>query len=113
MENIVWILVPLAGIGLSALAVYTEHRRKMAMIERGMNPEAQKETTPYERLSGSLVTLGVGAAITIFYFLANTYVWFLLAGLIVLFVGLGRTIALFARASKNTEEKYPENSRKE
>jgi len=93
----IWILIPLAGIGLGALAIYTEHRRKMAMIEKGLNPDARKESTAQEKLSGALVTAGVGAAFTLFYFLTGTSAWALLVGLIVFFVGLGRTIAFFYR----------------
>lgn len=107
---IILILIPLAGIGIGGLAIYTEHKQKMAMIERGINPAAKKEATPKERLSGSLVTLGVGAAFVIFYFLSGTLVWFLLAGLIVFFVGLGRTIAFFLPADRYAGQKGPESS---
>lgn len=91
----IWILIPLAGIGIGALAIYTEHKRKMAMIERGINPEEKPETTAQEKLSSALVTFGVGAALTLFYFLSGITVWLLLAGLIVLFVGLAKTISFF------------------
>lgn len=102
---IMLILIPLAGIGIGGLAVYTEHKQKMAMIERGINPEAQKEVTSQENLSRSLVTLGVGAAFVIFYFLTGTVVWLLLVGLIVFFVGLGRTIAYFMQAGRCAGQK--------
>ena len=39
MPTLVWVLVPLAAICVAIVAIYTEHRQKMAMIEKGTKPE--------------------------------------------------------------------------
>ncbi len=36
MPTLVWILVPLAGICVVIVAIYTEHRQKMSVIEKGI-----------------------------------------------------------------------------
>jgi len=39
MPTSVLVLVPLAGVCVVIVAIYTEHRQKMAMIEKGIKPE--------------------------------------------------------------------------
>lgn len=35
MAAVIWVLVPIVGILCGILAIYIEHRQKMAMIEKG------------------------------------------------------------------------------
>jgi len=35
----IWVLVPVIGILCGMLAIYAEHKQKMAMIEKGIKPE--------------------------------------------------------------------------
>lgn len=92
MENVIGLLIPLAAMGVGALGVVLEHKRKMAMIDRGIEPESKQE-----RISWSLVITALGAAITLFYFLTGISAWLLLAGLIALFVGIAKTVSFFIK----------------
>lgn len=42
MTAAIWVLVPVVGILCGMLAIYVEHRQKMAMIEKGINPVEKK-----------------------------------------------------------------------
>ena len=60
--------VPLLGIGsimgIMALLIYFDHKKKMAMIERGLVPEDEKHR-PEDRLGWGIVILGIGVSLII------------------------------------------------
>ena len=43
MPASVWVLVPLAGVCVAIVAIYAEHRQKIAMIEKGIKPEELRQ----------------------------------------------------------------------
>ncbi|MCD4740554.1 hypothetical protein K8R43_05205 [archaeon] len=92
----IWVLIPIGGICLGALAIYLEHQKKMAMIEQGFDPE--KEDQQYrkeDRIQGGLVMIGIGAA----FLISGFVVWtdfmqpYGLVGLICGFIGLALLIS--------------------
>ena len=51
------------GILCGMQVIYTEHKQKMAMIEKGMKPEAlHPPHKPEDMLIGGLVVIGIGFA---------------------------------------------------
>jgi hypothetical protein len=95
----VWVFVPLAGIALGAMAIYLEHEKKMALIQKGIDPD-EKERKKWEhfkkgKLTGGLIMMGVGAA----FLLTGVTVWteaipqLYLMGLVSGFVGIALIIS--------------------
>ncbi len=58
MPASVWVLVPLAGVCVAIVAIYAEHRQKIAIIEKGI--KKGRLDRDYEEYSdpGEAATLG-------------------------------------------------------
>ncbi len=89
-----WVLIPLAGIFVGALAIWTEHKRKLAMIERGKDPEPERKRKR-DDFQGGIVMMGIGAAFLITGFILWTELVgpFGLIGLICAFIGLALVLS--------------------
>lgn len=98
--------------------IYTKHREKMRLIEKGLSPEEvkayfadnNKPKNPYSSLKSGLILLFLGVGI----FLANVAESIydveegVMMGIIVIFIGLGFLIYYFIASSK-TSNKIQEN----
>jgi energy-coupling factor transporter transmembrane protein EcfT len=97
--------------------IYLNKREKMAMIERGMNPQSYKpQPAPYQNLKWGLLLIGAGLGLFLAYLLDRTVfmsteneneaIYF---GLIAIFGGLG--LVLSYRIEK--KELYDSDNRKD
>jgi len=80
------------------LAIYTEHKQKMAMIEKGIKPEELRKAEvhkPEDMLIGGLVVIGVGLAFLVTQVIAGLIRWLLLPGFILLFIGIALTVGYY------------------
>jgi len=60
----IFVLVPIVGMLVAIVAILAEHREKMAMIERGLNPKDLKPpASPQDLLKGGLVLAGMGVGL--------------------------------------------------
>jgi hypothetical protein len=94
-EAQVLLIISAAVGGVTAYGRYLRHLRDMAMIEQGMDPRTSPTGSPAgsQSLSGSLTIIAVGLALTLGMGTIGFGPW-LLAGLIPLFIGLARLLAL-------------------
>jgi len=84
----IFILVPIVGMLVAIVAILAEHREKMAMIERGLNPKDLKPPpSPQDLLKGGLVLAGMGAGFLLTQLVGRVTPWLLLPAF--LFVGIG------------------------
>jgi uncharacterized membrane protein len=92
----IWVLVPLVGILCGMLAIYTEHKQKMAMIEKGIKPEElHPPHKPEDMLIGGLVVIGIGFAFLVTRILGGLTAWLMLPGFILLFIGIALTVGYY------------------
>lgn|SRR3990167_868639 len=107
MAGIVDILalsIPLAGMAVAALVVYLEYKKKMAMIEKGLIPEEEKEKhnrSPENKLAWGIAILGIGISLLInwkFNF-GGEYT----AGLIFISIGIGLLASHFWKETMTNE----------
>ncbi len=70
-EDIVGIIalsIPIAGMAIAALAIYLEYKKKIAMIEKGIIPEEEKEKhnhSPENKLAWGIAIIGIGISLLI------------------------------------------------
>ena len=84
----IFVLVPIVGMLVAIVAILAEHREKMAMIERGLNPKDLKPpASPQDLLKGGLVLAGMGVGLLLTQLVGRITPWLLL--LAFLFVGIG------------------------
>jgi len=98
MVTWIWVLIPMFGILCGMLAIYTEHKQKMAMIEKGIKPEELRKAEvhkPEDMLIGGLVVIGVGLAFLVTQVIAGLIRWLLLPGFILLFIGIALTVGYY------------------
>ncbi len=98
MAGAIWVLIPLVGILCGMLAIYTEHRQKMAMIEKGINPvekKAKDSTGESGLLIGGLVLVGIGLAFLVTQLITQLEAWLYLPGFFFFFMGIALVIAYF------------------
>lgn len=92
----IWVLIPLVGILCGMLAIYTEHKQKMAMIEKGLKPEElHPPHKPEDILIGGLVVIGIGLAFLLTKVLGRLTPWLMLPGFILLFIGIALTVGYY------------------
>jgi len=92
----IWVLVPVIGILCGMLAIYTEHKQKMTMIEKGIKPEElHPPHKPEDMLIGGLVVIGIGLAFLVTKLLGRLTSWLMLPGFILLFIGIALTVSYY------------------
>ena len=92
----IWVLVPLVGILCGMLAIYTEHKQRMAMIEKGVKPEElHPPHKPEDMLIGGLVVIAIGLAFLVTKILGRLTAWVMLPGFILLFIGIALTVSYY------------------
>ncbi len=80
-----FVFIVLVLAGLPALAIYLGHKKKMAMIEKGLVPEDEKPK-PENRLGWGTAILGIGISLVVaMIFHLNNYV---IVGLILVSIGI-------------------------
>ncbi len=98
MGAAIWVLVPVVGILCGMLAIYVEHRQKMAMIEKGINPVEKKAKDSMGEgglVIGGLVLAGIGLAFLVTQLITQLEVWLYLPGFFFFFMGIALIIAYF------------------
>lgn len=84
----IFVLVPIVGMLVGIVAILAEHREKMAMIERGLNPKDLKPpASPQDLLRGGLVLVGLGAGFLLTQAVGRISPWLFLPAF--LFIGIG------------------------
>jgi hypothetical protein len=94
----IWVLIPLFGILCGIVAIYTEHRQKMAMIEKGIKPEELRRVEahkPENMLIGGLVLIAIGFAFLLAQIVGGLTGWLMLPGFILLFIGIALTVSYY------------------
>lgn len=111
------ILVPL-GLFATIFAIifannYFKYRRDMAMIQRGLDPRtplgAQPQDLAAYRMERGLTLTGIGLAFTIGLGFIGFGPW-LLAGLVPLFIGLSRILAVLLERERHDAVASQSNS---
>lgn len=98
MPASVLVLAPLAGMCVAIVAIYTEHRQKMAMIEKGIKPEELRKAQtfrPEGMLIGGLVLIGIGFAFLLAQILGELSKWIYIPGFFFLFIGIALMISYY------------------
>ncbi len=98
MAAAIWVLVPVVGILCGMLAIYVEHRQKMAMIEKGINPVEKKvedSTGEGGLVIGGLVLVGIGLAFLLTQLITQLETWLYLPGFLFFFMGIALIIGHF------------------
>ena len=92
----IWVLIPLAGIFIGGLAIYLEHKQKMALIKKGISPEEEEQKkAKRDKFTGGLVMMGIGAA----FLLSGFGIWtefmqeYGLVGLVCGFIGIALVLS--------------------
>ncbi len=84
-------IIPIVGIVVGSVVVFFTllwtHRRRMAMLQRGITPSHSFDFDTFGLLMGMLST-GVGAALSLFFLVKEGFSYSLLGGLIPLSVGI-------------------------
>ncbi len=89
----IWVLVPIAGIMVAIVAVLSEHRQKMAMIEKGMKPEdMESPSKPEDTLKGGIIVIGIGIALLVTQLVGQLTAWLLLPGFVFFFIGIALVV---------------------
>jgi|YNPBryulayer2012_1023412.scaffolds.fasta_scaffold03316_3 hypothetical protein len=85
----IWILIPLAGIAVGIVAILTEHRQKMAMIEKGLSPQDFKTapSKPEDPIRSGALTMAVGVAFLLATVIGRLNPWLLIPAFICICVG--------------------------
>jgi len=99
MAGAIWVLVPVVGILCGMLAIYVEHRQKMAMIEKGINPiekKAKDYTGEGGLVIGGLVLAGIGLAFLVTQLITQLEAWLYAPGFFFFFMGIALIIGYFA-----------------
>lgn len=94
----VWALVPIAGIYVAIVAIYTEHKQKMAMIEKGMKPEEFRRAETPRRggmAVGGFVLMGMGLAFLVAQVVADAHKNLYVAPFFFLSVGIDLTVGYY------------------
>ncbi len=107
MAVAIWVLVPIVGICCGMLAIYAEHRQKMAMIEKGISPaenKAKDSTGEGGLLIGGLVLIGIGLAFLITQLITQLEAWLYLPGFFFFFMGIAITIAYFVLSTSKKKD---------
>ena len=91
----IWVPV-VAGIGVVLLAIWTKHKRDMALIEKGLyQPKPPVPLNQAVLLPGFILTgIGAGAAIGSIWIVADWIGWLRLGGLVLALIGIA-LIAFF------------------
>ena len=100
MAGAIWVLIPVVGILCGMLAIYTEHRQKMAMIEKGMNPEDLRKIKGFEGgkgglVIGGLVLAGIGLSFLVTQLITQLEAWLYALGFLFFFMGIALIIGYF------------------
>ncbi len=98
MAAAIWVLVPVVGILCGMLAIYVEHRQKMAMIEKGINPVEKKDkdsTGEGGLVIGGLVLVGIGLAFLVTQLITQLETWLYAPGFLFFFMGIALIIGHF------------------
>ena len=106
MPALVWILVPLAAICVAIVAIYTEHRQKMAMIEKGIKPEELRRAEaprPEGLLIAGSILIAIGLAFLLAQILGELTKWLYVPGFFFLFVGKALIISYYVMRKSKTE----------
>ncbi len=83
--SIPFVFIVLVSVGLPALAIYLDYKKKMAMIEKGLVPEDEK-SKPENRLGWGIAILGIGISLVVaMIFHLNNYA---VVGLILASIGI-------------------------
>lgn len=91
VERWIWVFIPIVGILWGMLAVYANHQEKMAMIEKGIEPEEIYPHRPRkleDMFIGGMVAIGIGLAFLVTQLFATLSKWLVLPGFILLFTGI-------------------------
>jgi len=94
------ILGILCGIICGSLAIWTDHKQKMAMIEKGIKPEELHPRRPEDILIAGLVVIGIGIAFLLVHFWIGLTRWLTLPGFILLFIGIALTTSYYLTREK-------------
>ncbi len=91
-------------VAIPITAIYFEYKKKIAMIEKGIIPEEEKERydhSPGNKLAWGIAMLGIGISILIGW--RFNFGGEFIAGLIFVSIGIGLLVAYFWRRTKNDE----------
>jgi len=107
MAGWIWVLIPVVAILCGMLAIYTEHRQKMAMIEKGIKPEELRRAErgwPEGMLIGGLVLIAVGFALLIAELIGELSQWLYLPGFCSIFIGIALIIGYYLTKGLKTNK---------
>ena len=103
------LLIPILGIvcGIicGSLAIWTDHKQKMAMIEKGIKPEELRPRRPEDLLIAGLVVIAIGAAFLLVHFWIGLTRWLTLPGFILLFIGVALSSGYYLTREVEKEKK--------
>lgn len=98
MSTWVWVFIPIVGMCVAIVAIYTEHRQKMAMIEKGIKPEESHRTKGPNRTAmviGGLVLIGMGFAFLVAQLLGGLDKRLYVPSFFFLFVGIALVVGYY------------------
>jgi len=100
--DIIALSIPFAGMAVVIIAIYLEYKKKMAMIEKGLVPEEEKEKykdAPENRLAWGIAILGIGISLLIRwkFNLDGEFI----ASLIFVSIGIGLLVSYFWKKTTN------------
>ena len=91
-------------IAIPITAIYFEYKKKIAMIEKGIIPEEEKEKhnrSPENKLAWGIAIIGIGISLLIGW--KFNFGGEFIAGLIFVSIGIGLLVAHFWKGTKNDE----------
>jgi hypothetical protein len=99
-ENI-WILVPIFALLIGGLAIILKYKKDIAMIAKGLHPHAHKKNDKHDDLTSGLIMLGIGIALYIgFLYGLGGFGAYMIAPLILIFVGIALLLSYWAKTGK-------------
>jgi hypothetical protein len=99
--DIIALSIPIAGMAVAALAIYLDYKKKIAMIEKGLILEEEKEKSrdsPANKLAWGIAILGIGISLLISWRFNFGEEFF--AGLLFVSIGIGLLVAHFWNRTK-------------
>ena len=100
-EDSIWVLVPIFVLLVAGLAIFLKYRKDMAMIAKGMHPHVHKKHDRKDDLTSGLIMIGIGLALYIgFYYGLGGFGAYMIAPLILFFVGIALILSHWAKTGK-------------
>ena len=103
VSDTVYILIPIVASIIVGLAIFLRYKKDMAMIKKGINPQAIKEE---DNLTAGLILLGIAIGLYFgFYYGFGGFDAYMIAPLVLFFIGIALLLSYWAKTKRGVKLK--------